>query len=1179
MLTTLQPFNINSEATFNFSNVDANVVSSTGNITALGNVQGNYIIGNGSSLTNINGANVSGEVSYATVANSVSVSNVSGIGNIATLNLDGNAGNILYGNGVFSAAPNVEASNTANYANYANFANVAYNVSGSNVTGQVSNALVAGTVYTNAQPNITSLGTLTGLNVTGNVSAGNANLGNLVTANFVTGTLTTASQPNITSLGTLSSITTSGNIQTSANVVTDLIVGKTSSVTITATGTDQNVNLTPTGTGTVNVGNFIISNIATPINPADAATKQYVDDVAQGLHTHDTCNAATQTTLAIISGGTVTYNNGASGVGATLTTTGTYTTIDGVTLTNGMRILVKDEANAAHNGIYDRTSSTVLTRSADFNTPVEMAGGDFTFVNAGTVYDNSGWVMSDPVITVGTSPVNWIQFSGAGTYTAGTGLTLNGSTFNIANTTVVAGSYGNGDYNATFTVNGQGQISAAANVAITANAANLSGTTLKSTVVNSSLTSVGTLNSLTVTGNITAPTFVGAATNLSGGSAGTVPYQSAANTTAQLAAGTSGQVLRSNGAAAPLWSDATNTNTANAVVVRDANGDFLTGGINTVRGLTDTSVATSVRVVSPGGAAFSSSVATGALQIQLPTAFGNGTFLDGAIRLRITVSTYDGQGFDLLCGAWPYRFGTNIGLNYSFAYMVTGTRPAVNIRWGWDGTRWSLFIGNIGDSWSYPLVNVTEVQVGQNSINTDLWRTGWNIQANNSGYGTVYGGVNPTILLATTSTNLAGGSAGTIPYQSAANTTVQLAAGTSGQVLRSNGAAAPAWANATTTNTANAFVVRDASGNFSAGTITATLSGAATTAGTVTTAAQGNITSVGTLTGLTLSGLLVGATSAGTDVNTNNDGGSFSARGNTTTVASMSFHRAGAYAINMGLGTDNVFRIGGWSASSNALQLTGTGALSVLSTISAGGTITGTSFSGAGTGLTGTASSLSVGGSATFLNSGNYINRTVSSGNANTDFQNTPAGTTRIQGDDAGITNGAGGSWWFYQNMRHSNATNYWGTQVAWGWEDNANKLRTRNITSNTFGAWVEYLNTSGATFTGSLTMSGNITAYSDERLKTDWGPVIESYVERLAAIKSGTYSRTDTGDRQAGISAQDCQKLLPEAVKQDDEGYLSIAYGNAALVSAVELAKRVVEQEERIKKLEALVEKLLAGA
>jgi hypothetical protein len=82
-------------------------------------------------------------------------------------------------------------------------------------------------------------------------------------------------------------------------------------------------------------------------------------------------------------------------------------------------------------------------------------------------------------------------------------------------------------------------------------------------------------------------------------------------------------------------------------------------------------------------------------------------------------------------------------------------------------------------------------------------------------------------------------------------------------------------------------------------------------------------------------GLLVGRSSASTDVNTANDTGSFSVRGSNTTIASMSFHRTGAFAINMGLGTDNVFRIGGWSASSNAFQMDSTGNLTMLGNVTA----------------------------------------------------------------------------------------------------------------------------------------------------------------------------------------------------------------------------------------------------
>jgi len=134
------------------------------------------------------GANVSGEVananyaSYANLANtanSVNVANVVGIGNIATTNYDGNSGNILYGNGGFYALPVISNVANANYANYAGqantanlatFATTANAVAGANVSGQVANALVAGTVYTNAQPNITSVGNLINLNVTGNTT-------------------------------------------------------------------------------------------------------------------------------------------------------------------------------------------------------------------------------------------------------------------------------------------------------------------------------------------------------------------------------------------------------------------------------------------------------------------------------------------------------------------------------------------------------------------------------------------------------------------------------------------------------------------------------------------------------------------------------------------------------------------------------------------------------------------------------------------------------------------------------------------------------------------------------------------------------------------------------------------------------------------------------------------------
>jgi hypothetical protein len=172
---------------------------------------------------------------------------------------------------------------------------------------------------------------------------------------------------------------------------------------------------------------------ADPTQPLQAATKQYVDDVAQGLHIHPSAVAATTANL------TATYSNGTDGVGATLTNSGTQAAlvIDGVTLTTSQRVLVKDQSTALQNGIYTVTNTGsvstnwILTRATDMDTSAECDGGDFVFVTGGTANDNTGWVQTETGITIGTSSLIFTQFSGAGTYIAGNGLTLTGNTFSI----------------------------------------------------------------------------------------------------------------------------------------------------------------------------------------------------------------------------------------------------------------------------------------------------------------------------------------------------------------------------------------------------------------------------------------------------------------------------------------------------------------------------------------------------------------------------------------------------------------------------------------------------------------------------------------------------------------------------------------------------------------------------
>jgi hypothetical protein len=102
----------------------------------------------------------------------------------------------------------------------------------------------------------------------------------------------------------------------------------------------------------------------------------------------------------------------------------------------------------------------------------------------------------------------------------------------------------------------------------------------------------------------------------------------------------------------------------------------------------------------------------------------------------------------------------------------------------------------------------------------------------------------------------------------------------------------------------------------------------------------------------------------------------------------------------------------------------------------------------------------------------------------------------------------------------------------------------------------------------GNLTMAGNVTAFSDERYKTNWRSVTSNFVEKLAAVRSGVYDRTDEKIAQAGVSAQSLQTVLPETVLKDAGGRLSVSYGNAALVACVELAKEVLKLRAEIETL-----------
>jgi hypothetical protein len=212
-------------------------------------------------------------------------------------------------------------------------------------------------------------------------------------------------------------------------VVDDITVNGQS---IATTASNKDINLTPHGTGTVIVPSGYEGRAG--FTSQSLVNKAYVDAIAEGLHVHASVKAATTDTLAVLTGGTVTYDNGTLGVNATLTLQNALTTLDTTyTVQTGDRILVKNQANTAHNGIYTiNAAKTILTRAIDFDTIAEVASGDFLFVTEGTLNGSNGYVQTEITTIIGTSAIIFEQFSGAGQIVAGAALTKSGNQLDVA---------------------------------------------------------------------------------------------------------------------------------------------------------------------------------------------------------------------------------------------------------------------------------------------------------------------------------------------------------------------------------------------------------------------------------------------------------------------------------------------------------------------------------------------------------------------------------------------------------------------------------------------------------------------------------------------------------------------------------------------------------------------------
>ena len=616
--------------------------------------------------------------------------------------------------------------------------------------------------------------------------------------------------------------------------------------------TNSTINSTTIGAITPSTGVF--TNIATttgtisttPSAATDIANKQYVDYALLGISWKAPAKAATT---------------------ANITLSGPQT-IDTVSVIAGDTVLVKNQTNTAENGIY--TVQTGAWTYATGSTTWAQYIGAVIYIVAGGQATAAFYTTAQPGGTLGVTAMNWYNLSFSSSYTAGTGLTLTGTQFSITNTAVTAAAYGSASKTLTATVNAQGQLTALAdtNIAI-AGSQITSGTTgtgnvvldtsptlvtpnlgTPTTLVGTNIT--GTASGLSIGGNAATATTAGTAstattaTNLAGGATGSLPYQSGANATTFLLAGSNGQVL-TLAAGVPSWATPT-TGTVTSV-----------SGAGTVNGLTLTGTVTTSGSLTLGGT----------LTLASPPTIGNTTPNTGAFTtLTATTlsSTNDGtfNGVTVGKGASSVANNTVVGVTaldhnttgqqnvaIGINALTTATTANNQTAVGYQALRLSTASdntavgstalqtnstgsGNTAMGFQALTANSTgdsNTAIGRHALITNS--TGSNLTALGNHAGAYETGSNALYIDAYDRTNTAGDKAGallygtfsatpssqtltingavTIPYPFRIDSTLSLSGstGTAGYVLTSNGASAPTWA----TNSATVAITDDTTTN------------------------------------------------------------------------------------------------------------------------------------------------------------------------------------------------------------------------------------------------------------------------------------------------------------------------------------------------------------------------------